>query len=354
MSRTALPVAIALAWGICATAPAAIIHVSPGQSIQTAINGASDGDEIIVAPGTYNEAIDLLGKEIILRSSGGAESTIIDAQGENTSVVTCDSGETNQTLIDGFTLTGGTGTSNPGGVQGGGMYNSASDPTVRNCIFIDDSADDEGGGMYNFAANPIVSNCVFTQCSSTYGAGIYNTFSTPAFRNCTITNNFTEELTGGGVYNHTGAVPLLVNCIVWNNGFMSFGGSGGMVVRYSNTDDASLAGIQGNISSVPGFRDPVNNLRLLSSSPCIDAGDSTAVASTIFVDLDGEMRGVDDPDVEDTGIPVFGLVVDMGAYEVQDPCEPGGGNDCPEDLTGDERVNIFDLLELISAWGNCP
>ena len=47
-----------------------IIHV-PGDypTIQGAIDAAFNGDAIVVAPGTYNETIDLLGKAIRIRSS---------------------------------------------------------------------------------------------------------------------------------------------------------------------------------------------------------------------------------------------------------------------------------------------
>ena len=47
---------------------AAEINVHSGYSIQTAINVASNGDIIVVHPGTYYENIDFKGKAIILRS----------------------------------------------------------------------------------------------------------------------------------------------------------------------------------------------------------------------------------------------------------------------------------------------
>lgn len=68
-------------------------------TIQQAIDAAVDGDEIIVAPGTYREAINLLGKAIHLHSSDGPDVTTIDAAGLGTSVVTCAAGEGPDTIL---------------------------------------------------------------------------------------------------------------------------------------------------------------------------------------------------------------------------------------------------------------
>ena len=101
------------------TAQAATIHVDvancpgPGDgseldpycSIQTAIDAAVDTDEIVVAPGTYFETINFLGKAITLRSSDGPDVTTIDGTG-NFHVVQCVSGEGSETVLEGFTVTG--------------------------------------------------------------------------------------------------------------------------------------------------------------------------------------------------------------------------------------------------------
>ncbi|MEE8459954.1 MAG: hypothetical protein V3S08_08770, partial [Phycisphaerales bacterium] len=55
-------------------------EAEPYCSIQTAIDNAVDTDEIVVAPGTYLECINFLGKAITVRSSDGAGVTTIDGQ----------------------------------------------------------------------------------------------------------------------------------------------------------------------------------------------------------------------------------------------------------------------------------
>ena len=65
--------AVAAAMGMGTDAAGDIINVPGDQpTIQAGIDEAVNGDEVVVAPDTYIETINLLGKEIVLRSSGGA------------------------------------------------------------------------------------------------------------------------------------------------------------------------------------------------------------------------------------------------------------------------------------------
>ena len=102
-------------------------------NIQAAVDAASDGDEIIVAPGTYtstaNEVVDMRGKEIWLHSSAGAEVTIIDGE-ETRRGIYCSNGETSNTIIEGFTITNGYSSG-----YGGGMHNYNTNPAMTNCTF---------------------------------------------------------------------------------------------------------------------------------------------------------------------------------------------------------------------------
>jgi hypothetical protein len=99
----------------------------PGDSttIQAGINGAVNGDTVLVAPGTYIENLDFSGKAIIVISSDGPVSTIIQAANGDSPVVSFVSGEPKGAEISGFTITGG----NSSGVS---CYSSS--PTIKNNI----------------------------------------------------------------------------------------------------------------------------------------------------------------------------------------------------------------------------
>ena len=69
-----------------ATAPVAVAEIinvpDDFATIQSAINAAADGDEVVIAPGTYFEHISHVGKAITVRgATGTAEDVIIDGAG---------------------------------------------------------------------------------------------------------------------------------------------------------------------------------------------------------------------------------------------------------------------------------
>ncbi len=119
-------------------------------TIQGAIGEACTGDEIVVAPGTYNEAIDFVGRAITVRAEDPeAISSYINATGLNASAVKCVSGEGPDTVLSGFFIRGGTGTDpGDGYTRGGGIYISESDPTVTKCYFVMNSATYGGGHVH--------------------------------------------------------------------------------------------------------------------------------------------------------------------------------------------------------------
>jgi len=203
---------------------------------------------------------------------------------------------------------------NSAGMQGGGMYNSGSRPTLRHCTFSGNKARD-GGGMHNFTSSPDVNNCKFTANSArASGGGINNNASTPELGNCTFACNSAGH-DGAGMSNWDNSIAELVNCILWDEPPSEIYQEPGSIVTITYSDIRGGWTGEGNIDKDPCFVDCSG--RLSSNSPCIDAGDSNAVPSGIWTDANDNPRFVDDPDTADSGVGTP-PIVDMGVYEFQD------------------------------------
>ncbi len=199
------------------------------KSIQEAINNAQDGDVVLVAEGTYFENINFIGKKITVASHFFLDqnelhinNTIINgskpANPDNGSVVNFISGEDTNSVLCGFTVTGGTGTVqiNPGFPpmrQGAGIYCNFSAAKIINNRIIDNTIENTpwamGGGFYS--GPPFI---------PTYSI-IENNF----FSNNKITGGI--RATGGGIYfNSAGRIinNVVENNIVLSNGVGSNGG----------------------------------------------------------------------------------------------------------------------------------
>lgn len=142
-------------------------------TIQAAIETAQDGDRVIVAPGTYLERVDFLGKIITVESTHGAEGTIIYGAGEAGYVVTFAAGETSATVLRGFTVTGGFGEAGSNGAgPGGGILIDAASPTIEESV-ISGNAGILGGGMRVTGGNPLIRGTIFTGNTGLHGGAIY-------------------------------------------------------------------------------------------------------------------------------------------------------------------------------------
>ncbi len=188
-------------------------------NIQTAIDAAIDGCEIIVSPGTYDENIHFLGKNIILRSSDPMDpsivaSTIIDANVtfSGTELTTCVL--SGLTITNGYALRGGgingNGTmatiqnniisGNSAHYYGGGLYDC--DGIIQNNTIEDNSADTDGGGL-DSCDGTILNNIISGNRANRDGAGLNRCNGT--IRNNTISGNSTNN-NGGGVHNSYGII----------------------------------------------------------------------------------------------------------------------------------------------------
>ncbi len=328
-----------------AYAAAHVIHVPADYpKIQLAVNAAVNGDSVVVSSGTYFENVIFRGKKILLTSryceTGDVSfisSTIINgskpAFSDTASCVLIINGEDSTAVLQGFTLTGGTGTAwkdehSPGTYrEGGGVLVALSSPIIRNNLIINNEAVNTGGlasggggGMRCGDGSPRILNNVIMSNKGMYGGGIVlNYCDGVAIKNNIIYLNKVDKFKGGPTYggggiwindklsgiphvieNNTlylnfaldvgsepagagaailiwnGAAATIRNNIIWENHFVQTGA----VAIYSSTvsitynDIMETAPGTGNITVDPGLAD--SSFYLGSGSPCIDAGDPSA------------------------------------------------------------------------------
>lgn len=204
-------------------------------TIQAAIVASVNGDTVLVAPGTYNDAINFLGKAITVVSSGGPASTSIVGTSAGR-VVTFATNEGVGSVLQGFTITGGA----------GGIRCFKASPQIINCTITGNTTttSPNGGGILIHAdaagsqASPTLQNCRVIansalNSSGPSGGGIHCTASnggssSPSLTGCTIANNYNAFANGGGIYisrSEPGVLSLtMTECVVKNNACMAQGG----------------------------------------------------------------------------------------------------------------------------------
>jgi hypothetical protein len=198
------------------------------------------------------------------------------------------------TNITGVISTGG------GGIRSGDGY-----PRIYNNVIYGNTARYGAGVVLNYTGCEMKNNIVCANYGSyQYGSGagiwINNTFSRPkTLENNTIVNNSATSGTGG-VYIFSGTTTFRNN-IIWGNtpGAQIAGGSA--IVTYCDVQGGFTGA--GNINSDPLFTD--SSFVLTANSPCVDKGDSSTVYN-------------DPPDPNNPSLakyPARGtLRNDMGAY----------------------------------------
>ena len=271
----------ALALG-SATAQTTIHVPADWPTIQEAIVAAVDGDTVLVAPGTYVENLDYLGKAIAVESEAGASSTVVYAElfipvvsfGRHWQSI-----EGADSILRGFTVTGGFVYSGGAGIDASGAT-----PLIQDCIVIGNVSNFGPGGVYGSA---ILEDCRIESNAGANGGGF---LGSPILRRCLVKGNTTDNLGGAG---GASAGTLLESCtLVGNESFAFGGGIGGIAGVPTLTNcilqnegqeltsaNASYCCVEGgfagtgNLDADPLFRDALNgDFHLLPGSPCIDAG----------------------------------------------------------------------------------
>jgi len=201
---------------------AAVLHVPADYpTIGAATAVAVSGDEVLVAPGTYNERFALGPAQdgVKIHSESGPSVTIIDG-GFTGSVVSMTLVGPSTELI-GFTITRGGHSPALLSDNGGAIQLDRSSPKIDDDIVTRNVS--WRGAVYLNQGSPSITSCVIDGNSSRVGGGIYIATGSPVIRGNTITNNASDS--GGGM--SAGNTTMLV---IENNLFRSNqcnGGQGG-------------------------------------------------------------------------------------------------------------------------------
>jgi Domain of unknown function (DUF5123)/Right handed beta helix region len=206
-------------------------------TIQSAINVATNGDTVLVAPGTYVENINFGGKAITVTSESGPEVTIIDG-GNADSVVSFTSGEGRDSILNGFTVQNGKAGSSSG-FTGAGIKVQNSSPTITNNVIRNNLACTGGGIGIDFGSPLIQLNTITgnsnNDCSVGSGGGISIVGpSSVEILDNVISDNGMGSSSGGGIYMFGAGTPIVKRNIIKGNN--ALGGLGGGIYMVNDTD----------------------------------------------------------------------------------------------------------------------
>ena len=384
MSRAAVLVSSGRLWGLSpragVLAAAAVWWTAPGalaaelavpqqyETIQAAINAASDGDRVLVSAGIYHEQVNLSGKGIQLIAIAGSEFTAID--GDDVRTVIVGSNEPATCVVRGFTIQHGRdyGYNNGGGVKirgssatfsecrfvanravepawwgGGAWLSEYGNPRIDHCTFVGNYGGGNVAGVYHYLGGGItVSDCVFQDNTSASGQCIHiqtegGTIAA-SIQRCTF-RRFESNYQGGGCYPvgfwnpYGGMINCSISDCIAEEPRPFSGAQSGMVgfMAIGSYPDASYGVTLTNIQCC-GVQ---NLVQSDGHSAWVDGGGNVLGANCCPADAnrDGIVDG------RDLGVLLVGWGTCIG---------------CKSDTSGDGQIDGVDLGVLISAWGPCP
>ncbi len=357
-------------------------------TIQAAVDAAIEDDVILVADGVYtgdgNRNITFPSFKITLESENGPYQCIIDC--ESTSLVLNRGfdfldGASDQIIVDGFTIINGRQD------YGGGVKFEKNNATLKNCVIIQNNANQSGGGIYCLEASPLIIQCQLSgNQAELHGGAIHSyRFSHPEIVNCTVESN-RSMFRGGGVYADWSSHPSIMNSILWANTSNEGPQIGVANITFPSSLEISYSDVQGGQSEV--FIDSGNDLFWQAGNISVDPlfaqngfwdpnGTVNDESDDFFVSGDVHLQSTQGRWDPNTEIYVTdsqsSLCIDRGDVNSSFSLEPSpngnrinigrfGGTSqaslsgvvsCQQgsgDLTLDGFVDLNDLVTLVAVW----
>lgn len=202
------------------------------QTIQSALDAASDGDVVRIAPGTYrgrgNFDLNVQGKAIRIEAADPKRRPVLN--GENKSrLFLFNHGESRDSVLSGLEFRNGIANQFGGAVR----LDGPTSPTFENCAFtgnrIGTGSDTDapyGGAVHcGWSATPLFRDCQFTNNSARTAGGAVGCYqASPEFEGCVFTNNTALLVSygistgcGGAVYAETSSSPSFRDCLFEGN-----------------------------------------------------------------------------------------------------------------------------------------
>jgi len=306
-------------------------------TVQAGVDSAAVGDTVLVHPGTYNEAINFLGKAVVVLGDAGPEQTTLDATGMFERVVTIEAGESRAAVLTGFTVMHGQ----------GGISVINSQPSIIGNIIKENETDADGGGIWCWEDTPhpwnplIQGNTIIDNRAGDSGGGIgVAEWMVAVVIDNYIAGNEASDGNGGGIYyrgfdnNANFSDNMIVSNLAGNQG-------GGIYVALS---ESALYPLEPGI----GYNLIANNVATGVGVDGESGGGVTLVASGAWVHHNTIVGNTGDgPDSTYGG----GIVVDQaGSPTIQQNIialsTKGGGIWCGNGATP--------LIQDNLAWENLP
>ena len=181
--------------------------------LQTALTSAASGDEIWVAAGTHkptsgtDRTISFQLKSGVTVYGGFAGTETARSQRDfetHLTILSGDIGTVSDMSDNSYTVVTGSGVDATGVLDGFTItYGNAN---------VNYAATGTGGGMYNYAGSPTVRNSIFVNNKALIGGAVSNdSYSAPTFTDVIFSNNSADG--GGGMSNSTSSAPILTRVV---------------------------------------------------------------------------------------------------------------------------------------------
>jgi hypothetical protein len=298
----------------------------PYDAIQEGIDDASDGDEVVVAAGTYtgvgNRGLHLDGKEITVRSADGPTMCVLDLDANRG--FDLQSTETPLSVIDGFGFRNGT---------GGAIRCIDSSPAIESCL-IWSCGSEYGAGILCIGSSPAIENCVIWSSSARFGGGIACLDgSSPSVVNCLLWSNATHPIGsnpdgGGGIYSKE-STPTIVNCTIVGNSCEFYGG--GIFCDHDSGVLVANSIVRDNSTGTPSLGSDIAVHAVLTLSYTDAPGAGTYVAWSAGADLVLDHWIDADPLFVTGPYHDYYLSQTAAGQEDDSPCVDAGSDDAVED-----------------------